>query len=74
MAFAATKTADGVSGNMRVSYGTFTGGAPDGDEVKTGLSQIVNFELTGASIITADGGTATVTSLSTAGFWKAEGY
>lgn len=74
MAFAATKTADGVSGNMRVSYGTFTGGAPTTAEVKTGLSQIVNFELTGASAITTSGGTATVTSASTAGFWKAEGY
>ena len=74
MAFAATKTADGISGNMRVSYGTFTGGAPTSAEVKTGLSRIVFFELTGASAATVDGGTATVTSASDAGFWKAEGY
>ncbi len=74
MSFVATKKADGVSGNMRVSYGTFTGAAPTDADVKTGLSQIVYFELTGASVITTSGGTATVTSASDAGFWKAEGY
>ena len=74
MTFTATKTGETVTSNMRVVYGTFADGAPTSAAVETGLTNIVNFDLTGASAITVSGGTATATSASTAGFWKAMGW
>lgn len=63
-----------VTGAKRRHTGSFSGGAPTGGEIETGLSRIEYADVTGASAISTSGGKITVTSAATAGFWEAEGY
>ena len=66
-----SKTID-VDGWESEVYGTFTE-APTSETIDTGLDSIDYCEVTGASALSATGGTITVTSSVTAGFWLAKG-
>jgi hypothetical protein len=86
MAFSASKTAESVFGNFRVTYGTWTGGGDTGGNINTGL-RLVNFmQLTakGSSIVAdaptinetfpVDGSAVTIIVTSnTDGYWIAYG-
>lgn len=87
MAFSATKVGETVFGNLRVTYGTYTGGSSTGGDINTGLHQCVHMQLTaGGSSIVADAPTVNETfpvagsavtiivTNNTDGFWMAFGY
>lgn len=75
MAFTVSeKIVRSVFGNKRVHMGSFTGGAPTGGTIATGLRSVEHAEVTGATALSASAGTLTVTSAATAGFWKVIGY
>ena len=73
MAFTPVETKENVVGVVRRINGTFSDGAPTAAEIKTVLSEVYYAELTGASAISVSGGTMTVTSAATSGFWTMEG-
>lgn len=86
MAFSAAKVGETVFGNLRVTYGTFTGGSETGGNINTGLHQCVAMQLTArGSGIVADAPTinesfpvagSAVTIIctnNTDGFWMAYG-
>jgi hypothetical protein len=87
MAFSFTKDLDTVVGNMRVTGGTFNGAAVTTGEIRTGLQQIIDFDLQyKAAAVVADApvynevlpmaGTTAVTVVFTSGAvgrWRAWG-
>ncbi len=75
MSFAYEKTGETVVGNLRMTYGTFSGAAAAGSDIKTGLTNVKIFDITGADAVSVTGGTATVSSGSVdAGYWWAMGW
>jgi hypothetical protein len=62
-----------MSANKRITYGSFTTNGSGGD-VTTGLDTVEFFTATHMSAYSASGGTVTVTTACTAGFWMAIGY
>ena len=79
MSFAATRTGENVSGNLRCMYGTYTQGDNDtGGDITTGLSDIKTFQATAALKVTISGGVATIVTPNpeedVTGYWRAEGY
>ena len=75
MSFAYEKTGETVTGNMRVTMGTFSGASPTTEALVTGLSNIQFFDMTDLTAVTTSGGTATVsTGTAAAGFWWAMGW
>lgn len=74
MAFAATTTERTVMGNKWCIYGTFTNDATSGT-ISVPLRKVEFATVSGATSVTASGGTVTVAiaNTTTAGFWMAMG-
>lgn len=87
MALLSSKTGETVVGNMRCTYGTFTGNSTTGGNINTGLHQCISMMLTarGSSIVAdaptinetfpVDGSAVTIVCTNnTDGYWIAFGY